>query len=170
MSLGAPHHDGSELYVLEHPDELGADATVRLRVPRGAAVNEVGLRYVRDGEPRSVLATIDEETEADTWWRATFPVWNPVTSYRWVLAGGDVGYGWVNGVGLIPHDVPDADDFVLSLGREGPAWHRRAVVYQIFPDRFAKEGSNGSPDWAVPRAWDDRPTGRGPTTPRASGR
>jgi alpha-glucosidase len=167
VSLQAPHHDGSELYVLEHPEELGGEATVRLRVPRGIAVGEVGLRYVRDGEPRSVLATIDEETEADTWWRSTFPVWNPVTSYRWVLAGGDVGYGWVNGVGLTTHDVPDADDFVLSLGREGPAWHRRAVVYQIFPDRFAKGGRNGSrPDWAVPRSWDELPTGRGPATPR----
>jgi alpha-glucosidase len=167
VSFDAPHHDGSELYVLEHPHELGADATVRLRVPRGVSVGEVGLRYVRDGEPRSVTATIDEETPSDTWWRATFPVWNPVTSYRWVLAGGDVGYGWVNGVGLIPYDVPDADDFVLSMGGEGPAWHMGAVVYQIFPDRFAASGRNGSrPEWAVPRAWDELPTGRGPATPR----
>ena len=90
-----------------------------------------------------------------------------MTSYRWVLAGGDVGYGWVNGVGLIPHDVPDADDFVLSMGGEGPAWHMEAVVYQIFPDRFATSGRNGSrPEWAVPRAWDELPTGRGPATPR----
>jgi hypothetical protein len=27
-----PHHDGSEAYVLERPDELGGSATVRLRV------------------------------------------------------------------------------------------------------------------------------------------
>ena len=87
---------------------------------------------------------IDEETASETWWRATFPVGNPVTSYRWVLAGGDVGYGWVNGVSLIPYDVPDADDFVLSLGGAGPAWHIDAVVYQIFPDRFATSGRNGS--------------------------
>jgi alpha-glucosidase len=164
--LDAPHHDGSELYVLEQPDELGGEATVRLRVPRAVAVDEVGLRYVRDGEPRSVLATVDEQTEAETWWRATFPVWNPVTSYRWVLAGGDVGYGWVSGAGLVPHDTPDADDFILSLGGNGPAWHLRSVVYQIFPDRFAASGRNGSrPEWAVPRAWDELPTGRGPATP-----
>ena len=63
--------------------------------------------------------------------------------------------------------MPDADDFVLSLGGEGPAWHMRAVVYQIFPDRFATSGHNGSrPEWAVPRAWDELPTGRGPDTPR----
>ena len=53
MSLDAPHHDGSELYVLEHPQELGADAICPSAcAPRGVAVDEVGLRYVRDGEPR----------------------------------------------------------------------------------------------------------------------
>jgi alpha-glucosidase len=167
VSLATPHHDGSELYVVEQPTELGGEATVRLRVPREASVNEVGLRYVRDGEPRSVVAEVDEETATDVWWRATFPVWNPVTSYRWVLAGGELGYAWVNGAGLMRHDIPDADDFVLSLGGEGPAWHLGSVVYQIFPDRFASSGRNGSrPEWAVPRAWDEPPTGRGPNTPR----
>ena len=138
------------------------------RAARGRRLNEVGLRYVRDGEPRSVRADDRRgDGETDTWWRATFPVWNPVTSYRWVLAGGDVGYGWVNGVGLVDHDMPDADDFVLSLAAEGPEWHLRSVVYQIFPDRFATSGHNGSrPEWAVPRSWDELPTGRGPDTPR----
>ncbi len=32
--LDLPHHDGSDAYVLERPDELGGKATVRLRVPR----------------------------------------------------------------------------------------------------------------------------------------
>ena len=149
MSLAIPHHDGSELYVVAQPTELGGEATVRLRVPRETKVDEAGLRYVRDGEPRSVVAEVDEETETDVWWRATFPVWNPVTSYRWVLAGGDVGYAWVNGVGLIPHDIPDADDFILSRAAAGPEWHLRSVVYQIFPDRFASSGRNG-------RAWSRR--------------
>jgi alpha-glucosidase len=167
VSLATPHHDGSELYVVEQPTELGGEASVRLRVPRETAVDEVGLRYVRDGEPRSVVAEVDEETGTDVWWRATFPVWNPVTSYRWVLAGGDVRYAWVNGVGLIPHDVPDADDFIFSRAADGPEWHLRSVVYQIFPDRFASSGRNGSrPEWAVPREWDELPTGRGRNTPR----
>ena len=58
-----PHHDGSELHVLERPDELGGDATVRVRTPRGAA-DRVLLRYSRDGEPRTVEAMVDEETRA----------------------------------------------------------------------------------------------------------
>ena len=63
------------------------------------------------------------------------------------------------------HEVPDGDDFVVAPGG-GPDWHLRSVVYQIFPDRFASSGLGGAvPEWAIPRAWDDLPTGRGPETP-----
>ena len=34
--LARPHHDGSPDYVLEQPDELGGDAVLRVRVPKGA--------------------------------------------------------------------------------------------------------------------------------------
>jgi alpha-glucosidase len=164
--LAEPHHDGSEAYVLQAPEDLGDEAVVRLRVPKGAA-DEVALRYVRDGEPRGVSAIVDEETPTETWWRATFPAWNPTTSYRWVLAGGELGYAWVNGAGLARRDLADADDFVLTLAPPGPDWHLESVVYEIFPDRYARGGVDADrPEWAVPREWDDLPTGRGPSTSR----
>jgi alpha-glucosidase len=160
-----PHHDGSELYVVERPDELGGEATVRMRMPRGSA-ERVLLRYSRDGEPRTVEALVDSETDDETWWRATFPVFNPATRYRWLLAGGETGYGWLTGNGISPHEVPSGDDFVLGLG-SGPDWHLSSVVYEIFPDRFAASGAErAAPDWAVRRGWNERPTGRGPATPR----
>jgi alpha-glucosidase len=164
--LDEPHHDGSDAYVLERADELGGETVVRLRVPRGTAVDSVAVRYVRDGEPRAASAEIDEETETDTWWRASFPVWNPATSYRWLLSGGDANYAWVNGLGVVDHDVPDADDFVATTGGTGPDWHLRSVVYEIFPDRFASSGAHrDAPGWAIRRAWDVLPTGRGRETP-----
>jgi alpha-glucosidase len=165
-TLFAPHHDGSELYVLETPAEPGGRATVRLRVPRASAVDAVAVRYVADGEPHVAVAEVDEERDGETWWRATFPVVNPATPYRWLLSGGAVGYGWVTGEGLVGHDVPDADDSVCAVGDEGPRWHVDGVVYQVFPDRFARSGVERTPpDWAVPRDWDDTPTGWGPDTP-----
>ena len=158
--LDRPHHDGSELYVVERPEELGGEAVVRIRVPQ--EVESVVLRWVEDGEARGVKASEEE----GGWWRARFPVPNPNVRYRWLLSGGEVGYAWLNGFGLVPHDVPDADDFVLSLDRGGPAWHLDSVVYEIFPDRFATTGGGGAPpEWAVPRAWDELPEGRGPDTP-----
>jgi alpha-glucosidase len=164
--LAAPHHDGSDLCLLEAPNELGELAVVRLRVPRAAGIDSVALRHIRDAEPRVVEATVDEETAAETWWRASFPAWNPETRYRWLLNGGSAPV-WLNGRGMARHDVGDDDDFVLDLDRGGPDWHARGVVYQIYPDRFASSGrAVDPPEWAIPRAWDDLPTGRGPTTSR----
>jgi len=52
--LDRPHHDGSELYVVERPQELGGEAVVRIRVPQEVAA--VVLRWVEDGEARGVEA------------------------------------------------------------------------------------------------------------------
>lgn len=156
--LGVPHHDGSELYVVDAPDELEGEATVRLRTRAGTA-DHVVLRYTHDGEPRSAPAVVDEERDGETWWRATFPVCNPVTRYRWLLAGGTGGHSYVNTLGTVPHDVSGADDFALAAGAGGPAWHLESVVYQIYPDRFASSGVERTPpDWAVRRDWDKPPT------------
>jgi hypothetical protein len=66
-SLAAPHHDGSEAYVLESPEELGGEAVLRLRMPRGAAVDQVALRYTEDGEARFVVAERDAADATDEW-------------------------------------------------------------------------------------------------------
>ena len=164
--LDEPHHDGSDLCVLERPEKLGGTAVVRLRLPRASSAERVVLRYEADGEPRSVEAVVDEETGDEVWWRAAFPVWNPVTRYRFLLVGGDYGYAWLNGLGLTRHEIADSDDFVITVGSSGPDWHLSSVVYEIFPDRFASSGAaRDAPAWAVPRAWDALPTGRGRDTP-----
>ena len=62
--------------------------------------------------------------------------------------------------------MADSDDFVITAGTWGPDWHLDSVAYQIFPDRFAATGlATDVPDWAVPRGWDELPTGRGRPTP-----
>ncbi|MDX6409577.1 MAG: alpha-glucosidase [Gaiellaceae bacterium] len=158
--LEQPHHDGSDLYVLERPTALGDDAVVRIRVLQ--SVETVLVRYVENGEPRSAVA----EHDGSGWWTARFPVTNPNVPYRWLLSGGEVGYAWLNGAGLSDHDIPDSDDFILSVDRGAPDWHVGAVVYEIFPDRFATSGLDVKPpEWAIPRRWDELPIGRGPETP-----
>jgi alpha-glucosidase len=132
---------------------------VRVRAPR--EVETVVLRFTEDGEARAAEAIAD----GDGWWVARFPVRNPVVRYRWLFSGGELGYAWLNGLGVVDHDVPDADDFVMSLDT-APEWHLGSVVYEIFPDRFAPGGLDvPPPDWAIPRRWDELPTGRGPETP-----
>jgi alpha-glucosidase len=96
------------------------------------------------------------------WWRAEVEVRNPVTRYRWL-----VDDRWLNTLGLAAHDVPDAYDFRLVAYDPPPAWARDAVVYEIFPDRFARSGvQRPLPDWAIHCGWDDPVIGRGPETPR----
>ena len=103
--LAEPHHDGSDLYVLEEPAEVGDDAVVRLRVPHEAAADRVFLRYTYDGQPRTVEATVDQSSAGETWWRARFPARNPTTRYRWLLTGGELGYAWLTGLGLVGHET-----------------------------------------------------------------
>lgn len=147
--------------LLDEPYDLQQADDRRVSVHVSGAVDAVVLRYVEDGEARAVHA----EQDGDGVWAAQLPPTNPVMRYRWLLTGGDYGYVWVNGVGVADHDVPDADDFVVSLDR-APAWHAESVVYQIFPDRFASSGLDVQPpDWAVPRGWDELPNGRAPETP-----
>ena len=76
------------------------------------------------------------------------------------LAAATSATRWVNGLGVVAHDVPDADDFVLAVDRRRPDWHLGSVVYEIFPDRFASSGAEyDAPAWAVRREWDELPDG-----------
>src|SRR5262245_22919878 len=151
--LDEPHHDGSELYV----ERLDGFAELRLRTRDGDA-EAVVMRYVEDGEPRTVGAAIESRGGGETWWRAEVPMHNPVVSYRWLLTGGKLGYRWVNGAGSHRHEVSPTDDFVLVADPRGPDWHLSSVVYEVFLDRFASSGiAREEPAWAVRRDWDRSP-------------
>lgn len=158
--LGQPHHDGSALYVSDESPQLGATVSVWLRVPRTVSVRAVSVRQVLDGEPHFTAARLDPSrpSQVDRWWRADLVAHNPVTSYRWLLAGGPAGWAWVNGTGMHLRDVPDAADFRIVAGARPPDWALDASVYQIFPDRFARSpaaDTRATPEWAHPAAWTD---------------
>lgn len=160
--LEHPHHDGSDLYVLKTPRDVGDTAIVRLRVPDAAGVTEVLVRVVEDGEHRFVPAMREKNgasgaPNAETWWVAELPTYNPVLNYRFLLDGGPTGVRWLNAAGLWDRDVPDDADFKLTVFQAPPEWAKDAIVYQVFPDRFATTGkySQNPPPWAEPSAWED---------------
>jgi hypothetical protein len=75
---------------------------------------------------------------------------NPVVSYGWLLTGGRLGYRWLNGLGVHPHEVPPTDDFSLTTHPGGPEWHLSSVVYEVFIDRFAASaGRRSTAAWAA---------------------
>ena len=52
----------------------------------------------------------------------------------------------------------------LKAGPHLPSWAAETVLYQVFPDRFARSAAadrRPAPDWAVPARWDEPVVGKG---------
>lgn len=170
--IGSAHHDGSMLHVREpEPPELGGSARLLLRVRTGAGVSAVWVRSLRDGEPHFDAARRSGSAAGWDWWEAAMQVANPIQRYRWYLeVPGEQGpgYHWVNGTGVHDRDVPDVNDFRLTIHAPAPEWVRSSVMYQVFPDRFARSAAAAErevPGWAIACDWDTPVQGTGPQTP-----
>jgi alpha-glucosidase len=156
-----PHHDGSPAHV-RTPDgqpvvapSIGDVVEVLVEVPDAAGVDDVHVRVVRDAEPWYRPARPVARGPASTWWQAEVEVASPRTRYRFVLDGPG-GVRWLTQVGVHDHGITDVWDFVLVATPPPPAWSADAVLYQVFPDRFARAGaSNDWPAWAEPAGWHD---------------
>ena len=169
-----PHHDGSPLYLSDDAPALDTVVTVRCRVWAGDPIEAVWVRTTYDAEPVFHPCRIEQTDgpgdEHTVWWTGELPVHNPVTHYRFLLASPDGTQRWLTAAGVAEHDLPDAMDFRVVTHAPAPAWSREAVVYQIFPDRFARSAAadeRPTPAWAVPAAWDDEVVfeGSDPRTP-----
>ncbi|WP_194917788.1 glycoside hydrolase family 13 protein [Catenulispora rubra] len=151
------HHDGSPLYVGDPAPRVGDKADVFVRTSKALAAKRVHVRSTPDGEPAYVEAQVDREEGEEVWWRASVPVVNAELGYRFLLETPG-RRTWLNGLGLSTIDVTDIADFRLPTYDPPPTWAEGAVVYEIFPDRFARSAAHPVgelPDWAVPAEWDD---------------
>lgn len=165
--LHDPHHDGSPLYVEQENSPLGTAVRVRVRTSAQRPADAVWLRTVEDGEPFFTACEVERTDGDSVWWRAAVTVHNPVQRYRFMVVVGET-FRWLNAAGVFDHDVTDAHDFTLSCHDGPPDWGRDAVVYQVFPDRFARSAAadeRPTPRWAVPAQWTDAPIHVGPDTP-----
>jgi alpha-glucosidase len=166
--LHEPHHDGSPLYLDTEVPALDGTVGVRVRT-RSGDVAQVWLRTTYDAEP--VFHEARPSRDGDTtWWHADLLVHSPVTHYRFLLLLAEGRQQWLPAAGLVEHDGSDAFDFRVSTHAPAPAWGREAVVYQVFPDRFARSAAaedRPTPAWAVPADWDDEVVfeGSDPRTP-----
>ncbi|MHA7240224.1 glycoside hydrolase family 13 protein [Arthrobacter sp. TMS1-12-1] len=173
----APHHDGSRLYVPEQSPGVGDTLAVRVRIPaRWGTPGRVFVRSLRDGEGHYDEARLlPGEADDGGWacWEARVTAVNPTLRYRFLFeVPGAAGPTllWLNAVGASRLDTPDRDDFRIDC-RPAPApWARDAVIYQVFPDRYARSSAavplDALPDWAVACSWDDAVQPRGELTPR----
>ncbi len=158
MSL-LPHHDGSPLHVSDLAPALGDVVIVRLRVPTGyGPLSAVRTRSNPDHEPEWTQARRLGERDGWEWWEAPITVRNPRHGYRFLLVHGDGRVEWLNQTGLHRGETRDDEDFALVATPAPPSWLHESVMYQVFPDRFARSAQADEhpiPEWAIPASWDD---------------
>ena len=173
--IDQPYHGADRLSLPRPPRRLGDRVPVRVHVPDAMRTRTVAVRSLADAEPVASRLTLRERTATGHWWDGEIPVANPVTGYRFCLIGEEGSpfpYGWLNAAGLFPFDVSDSADFRLILHDPAPDWVNDAVVYQIFPDRFARSAQSPTdadglpthpelPAWALPKPWGAEPSVRG---------
>jgi alpha-glucosidase len=164
-----PHHDESPLHVSAERPQLGDTVRVRLRVPEALGrLEDVYLRANPDREPRFSRARFLGTIEEWCWWEADLHVDNRSLGYRWLLRPEGRPPFWLTAAGVSSIETRDFDDFRVTTESDAPAWASRGVLYQVFPDRFARSTAAGArvlPEWAQPAAWSDEPIHTGPSTP-----
>ena len=167
-SLLEPHHDGSPLFVSDHLPTLGQHVRVRIRIPHEfGPVTAVRTRSNPNHEPRFTVATMIATIDGWDWWEAEIEVENPVHGYRFLVRMGDGRNLWVNGTGVHTIETLDTEDFKLITFAPAPSWSASSVLYQIFPDRFARSEQADArplPAWVDPASWSDPVIHIGPST------
>ena len=154
--LDEPHHDGRRLRRRPGADARRRPYAVRVRVPHAAARRRVRLRTTPDGEPRSSTPRSTVTNDGATWWRADVHL--PTPSRRLPVPARRRPPRPLLGERRrrvrprrhrrrrLPHSPPPRP----------PSWLADTVVYQIFPDRFARSGAaHADARWAIARDWDD---------------
>jgi alpha-glucosidase len=153
-ALRSVHHDGSPRYVHPQADarydrlRIGDEVTLRLRTSPDAPIERVLLRTTPDGE--QVFTEMSAASGADQgrsgtcrWWEVTIRLTQPRVGYRFLLLTTG-GIRWLDGAGVQEATPLDVADFRLLAGYEAPDWLADAVIYEIFPDRFAASAAPGA--------------------------
>ena len=164
-----PHHDGSVLYVPNQKPKLLEKVKLRIRVHSGfGAVKNIQVRFSESGEAfPAPPAKLVSKSGGWSWYETSIVMHNPYMNYRWLLEFKDGSSYWLNARGLSELEQPDVEDFRINTFSSAPDWGKKAVMYQIFPDRFARSkhaDKQKLPDWAWPRQWGDEVRGSGPGT------
>jgi len=164
-----PHHDGSALYVPNQKPKLLEKVKLRIRVhPAFGKVKNIQVRFSESGEAfPGPAAKLIHKKDGWHWYETSIIMHNPYMNYRWLLEFQDGSSFWLNARGLSALEQPDIEDFRINTFASAPAWAKSAVMYQIFPDRFARSkhaDKHKPPDWAIPKAWGDEVIGSGPGT------
>lgn len=133
--LESVYSDGTEMFVSNPQPQLFETVTVWLRAYADAPVRHVFLRTVPNGAELLLEARKRKVENGLAYYAADMRITENRMQYQFYLVCDDVVY-FYNQKEITTY-VPDQTyDFVLLADYRQPEWVKRAVFYQIFPERF----------------------------------
>lgn len=139
--LESVYSDGTAEFVSNPSPSLFENITVRIRMYEDAPVRHVLLRSIPNGAEHLQEAKLVKTERGLVYYEAPLYINENRVQYQFYLVCDDIVYFYTQ-KGITTY-VPDHTyDFVLLADYKQPEWVKKAVFYQIFPERFC----NGNPD------------------------
>jgi len=139
--LESIYSDGTAEFVSNPLPNMHDTVSVRIRMYEDAPVKNVILRSIPNGAEKLTDAVVTKKEKGFVYYEAPLEITENRMQYHFYIVCEDVVYFYTQ-KGITTY-VPDHTyDFVLLADYVQPAWVKKAVFYQIFPDRF----HNGNPD------------------------
>ena len=164
--LESIYSDGTADFVSNPSPALFETVTIRIRMYEDAPVRHVLLWSVPNGAEHLEEARIAKKEHGLVYYEAPLKITENRMQYHFCIVCDDIVY-FYNQKEITTFLPEGTCDFVLLADYVQPAWVKKAVFYQIFPERFC----NGNPENSVKSgeycvdghptiqmgSWEDRP-------------
>ena len=133
--LESVYSDGTADFVSNPSPKLYEEVKIRIRMYEDAPVQHVLLRYTPNGADRVLEAYVVKKENGLVYYEVPLAMTENRIQYHFYLVCKDVVYFYTQKD--ITTYLPDHTyDFVLLADYIQPEWVKKAVFYQIFPERF----------------------------------
>ncbi len=139
--LESVYSDGTAEFVSNPSPELFETVKVRIRMYEDAPVKHVFLRSIPNGAENLEEAYIVKKEHGLVYYEAPLAITENRMQYHFYIVCADIIY-FYNQKEITTYMPDHTYDFVLLADYVQPAWVKKAVFYQIFPERFC----NGNPE------------------------
>lgn len=140
--LESIYSDGSGRFVSSPKPALGEEVLVRIRFYEDAPVKAVVLRCMPNGQNIWLDLWEEKREQGFVYYACNMPMWESRMHYHFCLVT-EEGIYYYNQRGVHTRIPDHSYDFVLLCDYDQPEWVKRAVFYQIFPERFCN-GDEGN--------------------------
>lgn len=139
--LDSIYSDGTTNFVSDQTPDIGDQVEITIRFLADAPVKHVMLHSFPNGGERYYEAKKVKEVNGLAYYAAKLPINEYRIQYNFVLVTDEQLFFYTQ-KGVTTYIPDHTYDFVLLTDYHQPDWIKGAVMYQIFPERFA----NGKPE------------------------